>query len=164
MNLNDIADNSGARRKAKRVGRGIGSGKGKTAGRGVKGQKARAGVAVNGFEGGQMPIYRRVPKRGFKNVLRRDYQQVNLGRIQRAIDEGKLDAAQPVNAAALIAAGVIRRARDGVVLLARGELKSGITIEVVRASKAATEAVHSAGGSVSVAATAAAAEPEAAGA
>jgi large subunit ribosomal protein L15 len=150
MDLNEIADNPGARRKYKRVGRGIGSGKGKTCGRGVKGQKARAGVAVAGFEGGQMPIYRRLPKRGFKNVLRREYQEVNVGRIQKAIDEGKLDAAQPIDAAALIAAGVIRRSRDGLRLLAQGELKAPIRIQVVGASKAAVAAVEGAGGSVTL--------------
>ncbi len=154
MNLNEIADNPGARRKFKRVGRGIGSGKGKTAGRGVKGQKARSGVAVRGFEGGQMPIYRRLPKRGFNNVLRREYQEINLGRIQQAIDAGKLDTAQPIDAAALIAAGVIRRSRDGVALLGKGELRAAINIQVARASKAAVAAVESAGGSVTVAAAA----------
>lgn len=150
MNLNEIADNPGARRKFKRVGRGIGSGKGKTCGRGVKGQNARAGVAVRGFEGGQMPIYRRLPKRGFKNVLRAEYQEVNLGRIQRAIEEGKLDAGQPIDAAALIGAGVIRRSRDGLRLLAQGELKTAIRIEVVGASKAAVAAVEAAGGTVTM--------------
>ena len=141
MDLNEIADNPGARRKFKRVGRGIGSGKGKTCGRGVKGQKARAGVAVAGFEGGQMPIYRRLPKRGFKNVLRREYQEVNLGRIQRAID-----------AASLIASGVIRRSKDGLRLLAQGELKTAINVQVVGASKAAIAAVEGAGGTVTMSA------------
>ena len=150
MDLNEIADNPGARRKFKRVGRGIGSGKGKTCGRGVKGQKARAGVAVAGFEGGQMPIYRRLPKRGFKNVLRREYQEVNLGRIQRAIDEGKLDAGQAIDAASLIASGVIRRSKDGLRLLAQGELKTAINVQVVGASKAAVAAVESVGGTVTM--------------
>ena len=116
--------------------------------RGVKGQNARAGVAVRGFEGGQMPIYRRLPKRGFKNVLRREYQEVNIGRIQQAIDEGKLDGGQPIDAAALIAAGVIRRRRDGLRLLAQGELTTAINIQVAGASKAAVAAVAAAGGSV----------------
>ena len=111
-------------------------------------------MAVRGFEGGQMPIYRRLPKRGFNNVLRREYQEINLGRIQQAIDAGKLDTAQPIDAAALIAAGVIRRSRDGVALLGKGELRAAINIQVARASKAAVAAVESAGGSVTVAAAA----------
>ena len=163
MNLNDIADNPGARRKFKRVGRGIGSGKGKTSGRGVKGQNARAGVAVKGFEGGQMPIYRRLPKRGFKNVLRREYQHVNLGQIQQAIDAGKLDAGQPIDAAALIASRVIRRAHDGLRLLGSGDLTARIQIAVVGASKSAVAAVERAGGTVTMTGPAEPA-PEAAGA
>jgi large subunit ribosomal protein L15 len=150
MDLNEIADNPGARRKFKRVGRGIGSGKGKTCGRGVKGQNARAGVAVRGFEGGQMPIYRRLPKRGFTNVLRVEYQPVNLGTVQKAIDSGRLDAGQPIDAASLVAAGVIRRSRAGIRLLADGKITSPVNIRVIGASKAAIAAVESAGGSVTV--------------
>ena len=151
MKLNELSDNPGARRTAKRVGRGIGSGKGKTSGRGVKGQKSRSGVALGGFEGGQMPLYRRLPKRGFNNHrFRARYQAVNLGRLQLAVDAGKLDPAEPVDAAALVASGVVRRARDGVRLLAGGELKAGLDIRVAGASKAAVAAVEAAGGSVTV--------------
>ena len=152
MKLNELSDNPGARKAAKRVGRGIGSGKGKTAGRGVKGQKSRSGVALGGFEGGQMPLYRRLPKRGFNNYrFRARYQAVNLGRLQQAVDAGKLDAASPVDAAALVASGVVRRARDGVRLLAGGALTTaGLDIRVAGASKAAVAAVEAAGGSVTV--------------
>jgi large subunit ribosomal protein L15 len=151
MKLNEIKDNPGAHYRAKRVGRGIGSGKGKTSGRGGKGQTARSGVALNGFEGGQTPLHRRLPKRGFNNtIFRRDYQVVNLGRLQQAIDAGRLAAAGPIDSAALIAAGVLRRARDGVRLLAQGELTTAITIEVAGASRAAVAAVAAAGGSVIV--------------
>ena len=152
MKLNELSDNPGARKAAKRVGRGIGSGKGKTAGRGVKGQKSRSGVALGGFEGGQMPLYRRLPKRGFNNYrFRARYQAVNLGRLQQAVDAGKLDTASPVDAAALVASGVVRRARDGVRLLAGGALTTaGLDIRVAGASKAAVAAVEAAGGSVTV--------------
>jgi large subunit ribosomal protein L15 len=150
MKLNEIRDNSGARKPRKRVGRGAGSGTGKTAGAGQKGQKSRSGVAINGFEGGQMPIYRRLPKRGFNNIFRKDYRTVNIGRVQQAIDAKKLDAGQTVDAAALIAAGLIKSARDGVRLLAKGELSAKITVEVAGASKAAIEAVEKAGGKVIV--------------
>ena len=150
MKLNEIRDNSGARKPRKRVGRGAGSGTGKTAGAGQKGQKSRSGVAINGFEGGQMPIYRRLPKRGFNNIFRKDYRTVNIGRVQQAIDAKKLDAGQTVDAAALVAAGLIKSARDGVRLLAKGELSAKITIEVAGASKAAIEAVEKAGGKVIV--------------
>ena len=151
MKLNELSDNPGARRTAKRVGRGIGSGKGKTSGRGVKGQKSRSGVALSGFEGGQMPLYRRLPKRGFNNYrFRARYQAVNLGRLQLAVDAGRLDPAQPVDAAALVASGVVRRARDGVRLLAGGALETGLDIRVAGASKAAVAAVEAAGGSVTV--------------
>jgi len=150
MKLNEIRDNSGARKPRKRVGRGAGSGTGKTAGAGQKGQKSRSGVAINGFEGGQMPIYRRLPKRGFNNIFRKDYRTVNIGRVQQAIDAKKLDAGQTVDAAALVAAGLIKSARDGVRLLAKGELSAKITIEVAGASKAAVEAVEKAGGKVIV--------------
>ena len=150
MMLNTLADNKGARKKKKRVGRGIGSGKGKTAGAGVKGQKARTGVAIGGFEGGQMPLHRRMPKRGFKNIFRRDYTVINLGRLQKAIESGKLDAAKPVNGEALVKANILRRTRDGVRLLAKGEIKSKLTIEVAGASQAAIAAVEKAGGKVVV--------------
>ena len=148
MKLNEIADRPGSRKARMRVGRGIGSGKGKTAGRGVKGQKARTGVAIKGFEGGQMPLHRRLPKRGFKNIFAKDYNEVSLERVQKAIDAGKLDAKTTVTAAALQAAGVIRRARDGVRLLANGEIKAGVTFEIAGASKSAVAAVEKAGGSV----------------
>jgi large subunit ribosomal protein L15 len=150
MRLNQLSDNPGARKDRMRVGRGIGSGKGKTSGRGVKGQKARTGVAVKGFEGGQMPLHRRLPKRGFKNVLALRFVEVNLGKLQTAIDAGKLDAKATIDAAALQAAGVIRRARDGVRLLAKGELNSGITISVAGASASAVAAVEKAGGKVNL--------------
>jgi len=152
MKLNQLADNRGARRTGKRLGRGIGSGKGKTSAHGQKGQKSRTGVALGGFEGGQMPLHRRMPKRGFNNIFRRDYQVVNLGRLQKAIEAGKLDAAKPINADSLVAARVLRRARDGVRLLAKGEISAKVTIEVAGASKAAIEAVEKAGGKVVVAA------------
>jgi large subunit ribosomal protein L15 len=158
MKLNEITDNEGALKSRKRVGRGIGSGTGKTGGRGVKGQKARSGVAINGFEGGQMPIYRRLPKRGFNNIFREDFVVVSLGRIQAAIDAKKLDATKTVDAAALKAAGVIRRAKDGVRVLADGELKAKVTIEVAGASKSAVEKIEKAGGEVKLLAVAAAAE------
>jgi large subunit ribosomal protein L15 len=148
MKLNEITDNEGALKSRKRVGRGIGSGSGKTGGRGVKGQKARSGVAINGFEGGQMPIYRRLPKRGFNNLFREDFVVVSLGRIQAAVDAKKLDGKQTVDAAALKAAGVIRRARDGVRVLADGELTAKLTLEVAGASKAAIEKIEKAGGEI----------------
>lgn len=156
--LNDLRDNDGARYKAKRVGRGIGSGKGKTSGRGVKGQGSRTGVALHGFEGGQMPIYRRLPKRGFNKPFALEFAEVNLGRLQAAIEAGKVDAGKTIDAAALKAAGLVGNVRDGVRLLARGELKTKVTIEVAGASKAAIEAVEKLGGSVKVAEAAVAAE------
>lgn len=155
MKLNQITDNEGALKRRKRIGRGIGSGTGKTGGRGVKGQKSRSGVAINGFEGGQMPIYRRLPKRGFNNLFRNDYVVVSLGRIQAAVDAKKLDASKTVDAEALKAAGVIRRVKDGVRVLSDGELKAKLTLEVAGASKAAIEKVEKAGGSVKVLAAAA---------
>ncbi len=158
MKLNDLRDNEGATHAKKRLGRGIGSGSGKTGGRGVKGQKARSGVAINGFEGGQMPLYRRLPKRGFNNIFAKSYNIVSLGRIQTAIDAKKLDAKEAVTLEALIKAGVIRRARDGVRLLADGELKAKVTIEVSGASKSAIEKVEKAGGSVKLPAQAEASE------
>ena len=150
MRLNQLSDNPGARKMRMRVGRGIGSGKGKTAGRGGKGQTARTGVAINGFEGGQMPLHMRMPKRGFNNVHRLNYVEVNLGRLQEAIDAGKLAAGASVDCAALVAAGVIRRQRDGIRLLAKGEIKAKLAIKVAGASKAAIAAVEKAGGSVEV--------------
>jgi large subunit ribosomal protein L15 len=150
MKLSEIADNPGARKSRMRVGRGIGSGKGKTAGRGVKGQKARTGVAVKGFEGGQMPLHRRLPKRGFKNVWAKTLNEVNLGRIQQAIDAGKLDPAAPIDVAALVKAGILRRAKDGVRVLGDGELKAKVALSVAGASKSAAAAVEKAGGSVTI--------------
>jgi large subunit ribosomal protein L15 len=158
MKLNEISDNPGATKGRMRVGRGIGSGKGKTAGRGVKGQKARAGVAVKGFEGGQMPLHRRLPKRGFWNPFRTHYAAVNLERIQVAVDAGKLEAGATVNAEALVKAGVVRRAKDGIKLLGNGELKAKLAFEVAAASKSAVEAVEKAGGSVTLLAPVASAE------
>lgn len=155
MKLNDLRDNDGATKGRKRVGRGIGSGKGKTSGRGVKGQKSRSGVAINGFEGGQMPIYRRLPKRGFKNIFSKDYNVVSVGRLQQAVDAKKLDAKKTVDAAALKAAGVIRREKDGVRVLADGELKAKLKLEIAGASKSAVEKIEKAGGSVKVLAAAA---------
>ena len=158
MKLNELRDKDGATHSKKRLGRGIGSGSGKTGGRGVKGQKSRSGVAINGFEGGQMPLYRRLPKRGFKNPSAKDFNVVSLARIQAAIDAKKLDAKDTVNAEALIKAGVIRRARDGVRLLADGELKAKLAFDIAGASKAAIEKVEKAGGSVKLPAQAEATE------
>ena len=158
MKLNDLRDNEGATHSKKRLGRGIGSGSGKTAGRGVKGQKARSGVAINGFEGGQMPLYRRLPKRGFNNIFAKSFNIVSLARIQAAVDAKKLDAKATVDAEALIKAGVIRRAKDGVRLLADGDLKAKLAFDIAGASKAAIEKVEKAGGSVKLPATAEATE------
>ena len=156
MKLNEVRDNSGATKNAKRVGRGVGSGTGKTSGSGHKGQKSRAGVSINGFEGGQMPIHRRLPKRGFNNIFRKNYAEVNLGRVQVALDAGKLDASKPVDASALVGAGVISKARDGVRILAKGALTTKkIEIHAAGASKAAIEAVEKAGGKIVVPAVAA---------
>ncbi|PPQ38135.1 50S ribosomal protein L15 [Rhodoblastus acidophilus] len=148
MKLNGISDNPGSTKNRMRVGRGIGSGKGKTAGRGVKGQKARTGVAIKGFEGGQMPLHRRLPKRGFWNPFSTDYNEVNLGRIQQAVEAGKLDASAPVTLEALLAAGVISKAGDGVKILGNGEITAKLTFEVAAASKSAIAAIEKAGGSV----------------
>lgn len=148
MRLNEIRDNEGARKPRMRVGRGEGSGKGKTAGRGVKGQKSRSGVSLIGFEGGQMPIYRRTPKRGFNNIFAKKLEIVNLGRLQKAIDEKKFDAKATVNVETLAAAGLIRGNKEGVRLLAKGELKASLTCEVTGASKSAVAAIEKAGGSV----------------
>ena len=151
MKLNELSDNPGARKSRIRVGRGIGSGKGKTSGRGVKGQKSRSGVTgIRQYEGGQMPLYMRLPKRGFTKPNRAKYVEVNVGVLQAAVDAGKLDAGQTINAAALVEAGVIRRAHDGVRLLGVGELKSKLTLEVSHASAGAKAAVEKAGGSVVV--------------
>ena len=158
MKLNEISDNAGARHPRIRVGRGIGSGKGKTGGRGVKGQKSRSGVAIKGFEGGQMPLHRRLPKRGFKNLFRKHFAVVNVGRLQAAIDAGKIDPKKTVTEAALNEAGVVGQLNDGVRLLAKGTLSAKVTIEVSGASKAAIEAVEKAGGSVTVTASKPAAE------
>jgi large subunit ribosomal protein L15 len=148
MKLNQLSDNPGASKNRMRVGRGVGSGKGKTCGRGVKGQKARAGVAVKGFEGGQMPLHRRLPKRGFTNPFGIDYNEVNLGRIQQAVEVGKLDAKAPVTIEALIGAGVVSKRRDGVKILGQGKLAAKLAFEVAAASKSAIAAIEAAGGSV----------------
>jgi large subunit ribosomal protein L15 len=149
MKLNEVRDNAGATKNAKRVGRGIGSGTGKTSGSGHKGQKARSGVSINGFEGGQMPIHRRLPKRGFNNIFRKDYVEVNLGKLQAAIDAGKLDGSKPVDAAAMMGAGLISKPRDGVRILGNGELKAkNVEIHAAGASKSAIAAVEKAGGKI----------------
>jgi large subunit ribosomal protein L15 len=150
MKLNQLSDNQGARKSRIRVGRGIGSGKGKTGGRGGKGQTARSGVAINGFEGGQMPLFRRLPKKGFNNIFRLDFVVVNVGTLQQAIEDKRLDAGKTVTAQVLKEAGIINRVLDGIRLLNKGNLKSKLTIEVAGASKAAVEAVEKAGGSVVV--------------
>jgi large subunit ribosomal protein L15 len=151
MKLHELADRPGARKKRSRIGRGIGSGTGKTGGRGGKGQTARSGVRIKGFEGGQMPLHRRLPKRGFRNTaFAKQFNEVNLGRVQEAIDAGKLDAGATIDSAALIKAGVLRREKDGVRLLGSGEFKSQATFSVSGASKSAVAAVEKAGGSVQV--------------
>jgi large subunit ribosomal protein L15 len=150
MKLSDIADNAGSRKKRMRVGRGIGSGKGKTSGRGGKGQTARSGVRIKGFEGGQMPLHRRLPKRGFNNVFRVEFAEINLDRLQEAIDAKHLDVKDTVNAETLVKARVIRRAKAGVRLLGRGEIKAKLNIEVHGASKSAIAAVEKAGGTVKI--------------
>lgn len=150
MKLNQLSDNPGARKPRKRVGRGIASGTGKTAGRGQKGQKSRSGVAIKGFEGGQMPLYRRLPKRGFHNPNGKEYQELNIGKLESAVSAGKIDPAKPVTETALVDAGVVRRRLSGIRLLAKGELKAKLQIEVTGASKAAVAAVEKAGGTVSL--------------
>jgi len=152
MKLNQLSDNGGARTARKRVGRGIGSGTGKTSGKGMKGQKSRSGVAIKGFEGGQMPIYRRLPKRGFTPLTRKRFQLVNLGRLQAAITAGRLDPKQPVTEARLLEVGLVNRLHDGVRLLAKGKIEAGVTLEVTGASAAAIAAVEAAGGKVVIAA------------
>ena len=151
MKLHELHDNEGANRKKKRIGRGPGSGKGKTGGRGIKGQKSRSGVAINGYEGGQMPVYQRLPKRGFNNPNRKSYAIVNLSLIEKFIDAGKLDAKAEITEDTLVASGLVRRKRDGVRILAKGELKSKVKLNVTGASKAAIEAVAKAGGSLTIA-------------
>lgn len=151
MNLNEIRDNLGATKNRKRIGRGIGSGTGKTGGRGVKGQKSRSGVSLLGFEGGQMPLYRRLPKRGFNNIFRKDFAQVNLGRLQQAVDAGKLDIKTVVTLDSLKAAGVLKGSFDGLRVLGNGELKAKLNIEADGASKAAVAAVEKAGGKIKIA-------------
>ncbi|SIO52699.1 LSU ribosomal protein L15P [Rhodovulum sp. ES.010] len=158
MKLNELRDNDGAAKMAKRVGRGPGSGKGKTAGRGIKGQKSRSGVAINGYEGGQMPLYQRLPKRGFNKPNRKQYAIVNLGLIQKFVDDGKLDAKQPITEDALVASGLVRRKLDGVRVLAKGEFSAKVELDVTGASRSAVAAVEKAGGSVKTAAPAAATE------
>ena len=148
MKLNEIRDNDGARKSRMRVGRGIGSGKGKTAGRGQKGAKARSGVSINGFEGGQMPLHMRIPKRGFNNIFAKDFAEVNLGMVQKAVDAGKLDAKQTIDHAALKAAGLARGGKDGVRLLGKGELTAKVAFLVDGVSAGAKAAVEKAGGSV----------------
>jgi large subunit ribosomal protein L15 len=150
MKLSDIADNAGSRKKRMRVGRGIGSGKGKQAGRGGKGQTARSGVRIKGFEGGQMPLHRRLPKRGFNNIFRVEFAEINLDRIQQAVDSKLIDVKEAVTAESLVKSGVVRRAKGGIRLLGRGELKAKLTIEVHGASKSAIAAVEKAGGSVKI--------------
>lgn len=148
MKLNDISDNPGSSKPRMRVGRGIGSGKGKTCGRGVKGQKARTGVAIKGFEGGQMPLHRRLPKRGFTPPSSIDYNEVNLGRIQAAVDAGKLSREAPVTIEVLVAAGVCAKPRDGVKILGMGEISAPLSFEVAAASKSAVAAIEKLGGTV----------------
>ena len=148
MKLNELRDNEGARKDRKRVGRGAGSGVGKTSGRGHKGQKSRAGATINGFEGGQMPIYRRLPKRGFKNPFRKEYAVVNIGDVQKAIEEGRLDVSGDVDEAALRGAGLAGKVKLGIRLLAKGEISTKVTVRVTGASKAAVAAVEKAGGSI----------------
>jgi len=148
MRLNGITDNAGSSKKRTRIGRGIGSGSGKQSGRGGKGQTARSGVRIKGFEGGQMPLHRRLPKRGFTNIFKTDYNEVNLGRVQQALDAGKLDAGQPITVDALVAAGVCAKVRDGVKLLGQGEFSAKVSFEVARASKTALAAIEKAGGSI----------------
>ena len=156
MKLNEISDNEGATKDRMRVGRGVGSGKGKTAGRGVKGQKARSGVAIKGFEGGQLPIHMRMPKRGFNKYNAKTWSWINIGRLEKAISEDKLDAKQPIDEAMLVQSGVIRQVKDGVRLLAKGEIKTKVELVVSGASKAAIAAVEAAGGSVTLTAPVAA--------
>lgn len=162
MKLNEIRDNAGAAKNRMRVGRGIGSGKGKTSGRGVKGQTSRTGVAIKGFEGGQMPLHRRLPKRGFTNIFAKDYAVANLGKVQQAIESGKLDASQPITGEILVAAGVAQNSRDGVRLLGKGALTTKASFVVAGASASAIAAVEALGGTVTVTAPPKAEKSEAA--
>ena len=150
MRLNDIKDNAGARKFRVRIGRGIGSGVGKQGGRGGKGQTARTGVAIGGFEGGQMPLHRRLPKRGFNKWAQKDFNEINIGALQKAVDEGKLKAGQSVDLAVLVEAGLLRRPKDGLRLLGTGELKAKLSLTVNHASASAKAAVEKAGGSISL--------------
>ncbi|HRN85320.1 MAG TPA: 50S ribosomal protein L15 [Hyphomicrobium sp.] len=150
MRLNEIKDNPGARKTRVRIGRGIGSGVGKTGGRGGKGQTARSGVAIGGFEGGQMPLHRRLPKRGFNKWNRKDWNEINVGALQKAVDEGKLKAGQDVDVTALVDAGILRRAKDGLRILGTGEITAKLSLTVNHASAKAKEAIEKAGGSVSI--------------
>ena len=156
MKLHELSDNDGAAKKRKRVGRGPGSGTGKMGGRGIKGQKSRSGVAIKGYEGGQMPLYQRLPKRGFNKPNRKAYAVVNLGLIQKFVDTGKIDAASPITEDALITSGLVRRKKDGIRVLAKGDVTAKLNIEVTGASKSAIEAVEKAGGSLVVTSAAAA--------
>lgn len=156
MKLNELHDNPGATKRKKRIGRGVGSGMGKTGGRGIKGQKSRSGVAIKGFEGGQMPIYQRLPKRGFNNINAKTHAVVNLGLIQKFVDAGKIDAKAAITEESLVASGLVRRIKDGVRVLAKGEVTSKLNITVTGASKAAVDAVEKAGGSLTVTKAAAA--------
>ena len=155
MKLHELRDNEGASRKKKRVARGPGSGKGKTAGRGIKGQKSRSGVAINGYEGGQMPLYQRLPKRGFNKPNQKKFAVVNLGLIEKFIEAGKLDAKAEINEDVLVASGLVRRKLDGIRVLAKGDIKSKVTINVTGASKSAVDAVEKAGGTLTTLAAAA---------
>lgn len=150
MKLNEISDSANSERPRSRVGRGIGSGTGKRSGRGDKGQRSRSGVAIKGFEGGQMPIHRRLPKRGFNNIFRKQFAVVNIGRLQAAIDAGKIESSKPISEAALVEAGIVNQLRDGVRLLGKGELSAKVTVEVAWASAGAKAAVEKAGGSVTI--------------
>ena len=156
MKLNELQDNPGATKRKKRIGRGVGSGMGKTGGRGIKGQKSRSGVAIKGFEGGQMPIYQRLPKRGFNNINSKTHAVVNLGLIQKFVDAGKIDTKAAITEESLVASGLVRRIKDGIRVLAKGEVTSKLNITVTGASKAAVEAVEKAGGSLTVTKAAAA--------
>lgn len=158
MKLHELRDNDGALQKKKRVGRGVGSGKGKTAGRGIKGQKSRSGVAINGFEGGQMPLYQRLPKRGFNKPNRQKYAVVNLGLIQKFVEAGKLDVSAEISEDTLVTSGLVRRKLDGVRILAKGEISAKVKLSVTGASKSAIAAVEKAGGTLTVTAVPAAAE------
>jgi len=150
MKLNEFSPSPGSTKNRRRIGRGIGSGKGKTAGSGHNGQKSRSGAAIKGFEGGQMPFYRRLPKRGFTNIFRKEYDIINTGRLQKAVDDGRLDANNPVDEAVLKAAGLVRGSRDGVRVLAKGELSAALTIDVAGASKSAVAAVEKVGGTITL--------------